>query len=179
MDGSIAGATAATALREPGFDGDVTVIGDEPHAPYARPPLSKAILHGDEPPEAAALAVTAEGVDWIRGTAATRLDTDAGRVHLEGGEAVPYDALVIATGGRARSLDGAELEGVHVLRTLDDAAALSRAFAARPRVVVVGGGYLGMEIASTALSLGLRVTVVHMAPCLVSQLGPHRRVDEP
>ncbi|WPB94289.1 NAD(P)/FAD-dependent oxidoreductase [Streptomyces malaysiensis] len=173
VGGSIAGTTAATTLRELGFDGEITVIGDEPHAPYARPPLSKAILRGDEPPESTALAVTAEGIDWIRGTAATGLDIDAGLVRLEHGATVPYDGLVIATGGRARHLvEGADLEGVHVLRTLDDAAGLSRAFATRPRVVVVGGGYLGMEIASTALGLGLQVTVVDMAPPLVAQLGP-------
>ncbi len=165
---SAAGLTAAEALRRRGYDGTLTLIGDEPHLPYDRPPLSKQILAGTWQPQRIRLrdeqALAGLDADLLLGWAATGLDATARRVHLDGGDSVDYDALIIATGVRPRTLPGAGLAGIHLLRTLDDALILRAQLLARPTVAVVGAGFLGTEVAAAARQLGLQVTLVDPLP---------------
>ncbi|WP_406011471.1 FAD-dependent oxidoreductase [Streptomyces sp. NBC_00637] len=159
----MAGVQTAVALREQGFDGTVTLIGAEPHQPYDRPPLSKAVLLGNA--EGSAFDVDFEGlgielvlgreVDGLR-PADHELDTEAGPV--------PYDVLVLATGAEPIRLPGAEgVPGVHLLRTLDDAERLRPVLARQHDVVVVGAGWIGAEFATAAREAGCAVTVVEAA----------------
>jgi NADPH-dependent 2,4-dienoyl-CoA reductase/sulfur reductase-like enzyme len=172
---SLAGLSAARALRAKGFDGRLTVIGDEKHRPYDRPPLSKEFLVGDMAETDLALESEDDDLqaDWLLGAKATKLDTDSGAVELADGTRVVADGLVIATGSRARRWPGTEdMAGVHVIRTLDDALALRAELRAGPRLVVIGAGFIGAEVASTARKLGLDVTVVEANPTpLAAQLG--------
>ena len=162
---SLAGYWAAETLRRDGFEGRISLIGDEPHAPYDRPPLSKKYLAGDLDDDRLALT-TAEKLadlhlDLRLGCSATGLDV-AGRTLEVGGAAEPFDGLVIATGARCRTLPGtAGLAGVHTLRTRDDAAAIRDALAdGARRLMVVGAGFIGAEVASTAIGRGVEVTMV-------------------
>jgi NADPH-dependent 2,4-dienoyl-CoA reductase/sulfur reductase-like enzyme len=175
---SLAGLRAAEALREGGYAGRLTLIGDEAHAPYDRPPLSKQVLSGwvraDETflPRLRPLAAA-----WRLGAAAMRLDRAARSVGLADGTTLPYDRLIVATGTRARpwAVEAqAGLGGVHVLRTLDDATALAAALAAGPRrVLVIGAGFTGSEVASACRGRALEVTVVELAATpLATALGP-------
>lgn len=163
---SLAGLRAAETLRAEGFTGHLTVIGDEPHLPYDRPPLSKAVLSGWVPAANTRLPrrETLGDVEWRLGVAATGLDLPAKRVSLADGHTITFDRLIIATGTRARpwpNQSEAELEGVFTLRGLDDALLLQQRLAAKPRrVLVIGGGFTGSEIASVCCELGLQVTVV-------------------
>ncbi len=172
---SLAGLSAARSLRKQGYDGRLVVIGDELHRPYDRPPLSKEFLAGTI--GEADLALEAEGEDlgaeWLLGTRATGLDRTDRAVRLADGREVRADGIVIATGAAARTLPGSEgLAGVHTLRTLDDARALRDELARGGRLVVIGGGFVGAEVASTAYALGLDVTVVEAAPTpLAGPLG--------
>lgn len=167
---SLAGLHAAQALRRQGFDGDLTLVGDEPHYPYDRPPLSKDFLTGPGDVDKLRLRPAADpdalGVRWLLGRRAvglTRREPSGGQVLLDGGEAVDFDGLVVATGARPRLL-APELDGIHALRSLDDALALRDAFDAGPaRVVVIGFGFIGAEVAASARSRGLEVTVVEAA----------------
>jgi 3-phenylpropionate/trans-cinnamate dioxygenase ferredoxin reductase component len=165
---SAAGLTAAEALRRRGYDGTLTLIGDEPHPPYDRPPLSKQILAGTWEQERLVLrnneALSELGADLLLGRTATGLDAAGRRVLLAGGGAVGYDALVIATGVTPRQLPGADLAGAHLLRTLDDALTLRAHLLDRPKVVVVGAGFLGAEVAAVAREMGLEVTLVDPLP---------------
>ena len=167
---SLAGLNAAEALRREGFDGPVTLIGAENHLPYDRPPLSKQVLAGDWEPERAALTDPEEleddGIEARLGLRATALDLDARQLALHTGETVEFDGLVIATGARCRTMPGTEgISGVHVLRSLDDCLALRADFEAMPqRVVVVGAGFIGAEVAATARGRGLDVTMVEALP---------------
>lgn len=159
---SLAGLRAAQTLRAEGFDGELTVVGAETHAPYDRPPLSKDFLLGKVAVADIALADDAAlaelGACWLLGRRATALRP--GRVGLDG-EELPADGVVIATGARARTSGASSgLAGVHVLRTLDDAAALRDGLTGASRVAVVGAGFIGTEVASTAVALGARVTIV-------------------
>ncbi|WP_405742693.1 NAD(P)/FAD-dependent oxidoreductase [Streptomyces sp. NBC_01525] len=174
---SLAGLRAAETLRAEGFHGTLTMIGDEPHAPYDRPPLSKQVLLGRVPPDHTALprrrAVDAQ---WRLGTAATGLDPAAKRVTLADGDTVPYDRLLIATGVRSRPWPHeleSDLDGVFVLRTRDHAARLHHRLSAGPRrVLVIGAGFTGSEIASACRERGLPVTVAERGPApLVGALG--------
>jgi NADPH-dependent 2,4-dienoyl-CoA reductase/sulfur reductase-like enzyme len=167
---SLAGVTAVDALRQRGFDGEITLVGDEPHQAYARPALSKGLLTGAESAESVLLPVVGDGVEVLTGTRAAGLDVVGRQVRLEGGGVLPYDLLVIATGARARRLDDAG-RGEIVLRGLDDAIALRDRLAAARTVLIVGGGFLGVEVASAACDLGLSVTVVDVRPPLAA-LGP-------
>ena len=156
-------------LRREGHDGPIVVIGAERHRPYSRPPLSKEVLRGDATPESTALRTDDEyaelDLDLRLGRRATALDLDGRTVSLDDGSSEPWDRLVLATGATPRRLPGTDdLAGVHVLRTLDDALALRNAFAGRPRVAVVGGGFIGGEVAASAKSLGLDVTLVEALP---------------
>ncbi len=170
---SLAGLRAAQAARAAGFAGELTVVGAEPHRPYTRPPLSKELLAGAQTAEQCALGHGALEVTWRLGTTATGLDREAKRVHLAEGPPLPYDRLIVATGSRARPWHGpgAELGGVHTLRTLEDALALRRALALRARLVIVGAGFIGCEVAASARSLGVEVTVVDLAPHPMLPLG--------
>ena len=162
---SLAGYWAAETLRRDGFEGRISLIGNEPHAPYDRPPLSKKYLAGDLDDDRLALT-TAEKLADLRldlclGCSATGLDM-ANRTLEVDGVAEPFDGLVIATGARCRTLPGtAGLAGVHTLRTRDDAAAIRDAMAdGARRMMVVGAGFIGAEVASTAIGRGIEVTMV-------------------
>lgn len=176
---SQAGFRAAEALREAGFDGSVTMVGDEPHRPYDRPPLSKQVLAGTMAPEDIALTPAEGGVDdlgltWRLGTTATGLDLGAREVVLGGGERLPFAGLVVATGAHARQLPNTDhLAGVHTLRTLDDSLALGKALDGARRVVVVGAGFIGAEVAATCRGRGLEVSLVEALPVPLERgLGP-------
>ncbi|MDX3086663.1 MULTISPECIES: NAD(P)/FAD-dependent oxidoreductase [Streptomyces] len=167
----IAGLTAADTLREAGFDGELTLVGDEPHPAYSRPALSKALLLDGDDLSSHELPPADHGATELLGVRATGLDTEGRLVALDDGTALPYDRLVLATGSGARRLS--DLPGEFTLRGLDDALALRARLAARPSVVVVGGGPLGMEIASGCLAAGCQVTLVSQGPPLAAQLGPY------
>lgn len=174
---SMAGLRAAERLREEGFTGSLTLVGEEPHEPYDRPPLSKQVLTGSAPWEDTSLPRHRDlDATWRLGVAATGLDLAAKQVLLADGSRLGFDKLLIATGLRARPWpnDGeAALTGVLTLRTRDDAAILRRHLADRPRrVLVIGGGFIGCEVASVCRELGLDVTVVEAGPTpLVAALG--------
>jgi NADPH-dependent 2,4-dienoyl-CoA reductase/sulfur reductase-like enzyme len=175
---SLAGVRAAETLRAEGFTGPVTVVGAEAHRPYDRPPLSKQVLTGEWDAERVALKAGVDGaldVDWRLGVPATGLDLSARHVTLADGDRIGFDGLVIATGARARGLPGTEhLAGVHTLRTLDDALALREQVAgAGTRVVVVGAGFIGCEVAASCRARGASVTVVEpLEQPLARVLGP-------
>jgi NADPH-dependent 2,4-dienoyl-CoA reductase/sulfur reductase-like enzyme len=157
---------AAETLRRGGHDGPLIIIGAERHPPYDRPPLSKQILTGKAGPEDIVLPVEA-GLDaeWLLGTAATGLDLDRSRVRLADGSEVPFDLLVVATGAAPRILPGAAPgSGVHYLRTIDDALALRDDLAESEQMVVIGAGFIGLEVAASARQRGLEVTVVEVLP---------------
>ncbi len=161
-----AGGWAARTLRDEGFDGPIAVIGEEPYPPYERPPLSKEVLLGKEPAESSYLWPEGSFDEWgvaLRtGIAAISIDRAARTVALAGGETLAYDKLLIATGGRVRKLpiEGAELDGVHYLRGIDDSAAIRADLGEGARLVVIGGGWIGLEVAAAARMLGAEVTVV-------------------
>lgn len=171
----IAGVTAADTLRANGYDGELTLVGDEHHAAYSRPALSKALLREEGDLTAHLLPPPTHGATELLGHRATSLDLGEKTVLLEGGDRLPFDGLVIATGCRARRLGAGQDDPPEelTLRTFDDALELRRRVAERPSVVVVGGGPLGMEIASGALEAGCEVTVVSQGPPLAQQLGSH------
>ena len=160
---SVAGVRTAQALRLEGFDGTVTLIGEEPHQPYDKPPLSKEHLSGDSidaPPGLVSGEELAQlDLDLRLGVRATSLDTTCRVVHAEDG-AHFYTHLVIATGVTPRTLPGSQMPGVRTLRTWDDAVFLRSQLAARPRVVVVGAGFIGAEFAAAARAAGCSVTIV-------------------
>lgn len=167
----IAGHTAAHSLRESGFDGELTIVGDERHSVYSRPALSKALLLDGADPLSHHLPEPTHGASELLGTTAVGLDVEKRRVRLGGGEELTYDGLVLATGSRARRLS--DLPDELTLRGLDDALLLRARLASRPSVVVVGGGPLGMEIASGCLATGCQVTLVSQGRPLLRQLGDH------
>ncbi|WP_028812820.1 NAD(P)/FAD-dependent oxidoreductase [Streptomyces flavidovirens] len=176
---SLAGLYAARALRAEGYDGRLVIIGDELHRPYDRPPLSKEFLTGAMDEDQLALSDAGEeaelNAEWLLGVRAQGLDARGRALRLDGGRTVTADGVVIATGATPRRLPGAAaLSGVHTLRTLDDARALRAELTGRQsaRVVVVGAGFIGSEVASSCVALGHHVTVVEAAPLpLLPQLG--------
>ena len=161
---SLAGLRAVQALRRAGFAGRVTAIGEESEPPYDRPPLSKEVLAGKWDVERTKLLRPEDDgleVEWRLGRRAESLDLAARRVALAGGESVPFDGLVIATGTFARRLPGAPpLAGIHVLRTLSDCLALRAELDKSPRVAVIGAGFIGLEVAATCRGRGLAVSVI-------------------
>lgn len=168
---SLAGLRAAEALRAGGHDGELIVLGAEPHPPYDRPPLSKELLHGAKTREDVMLR-QAPGldVDWQLGRVAAALDLDARAVHTSDGAEIGFDGLVIATGSLPRRLPALEVEYSRVLelRTLDDAVALRAVLERAARVVIVGAGFIGIEVASTAVALGAHVTIASLDPPLAA-----------
>jgi NADPH-dependent 2,4-dienoyl-CoA reductase/sulfur reductase-like enzyme len=177
---SLAGLRAAEELRTAGHDGAITLVGDEPHRPYDRPPLSKQVLAGAKPPASTELSVVSGspddlGLDWRLGQSATRLDLDQRAVLLGGGERLGFDGLVIATGASPRRLPGTDhLDGVHTLRTIDDCVEIRAALDASPRrVAVVGAGFIGAEVAATCRGRGIEVSLIEALPVPLERgLGP-------
>lgn len=165
---SAGGLATAEALRRGGHTGVITLVGDEPVLPYDRPPLSKQLLSGHWTPDQLALRpsdIDTLGLDLRLGVPATALDTARQVVTLADGAGVEYDALVVATGVRARRLPGTEgIAGVHTLRTLPDALALKERLRPGRHLVIVGAGFVGAEVAATARGLGVRVTLLESGP---------------
>ena len=173
---SLAGARAAETLREEGFGGSIRIVGEEDRPPYDRPPLSKQVLAGEWDADRATIPVPVDDLDveWLLGRRASSLDVADRRIGLDGGDTLDFDGLVIATGARPRRLPGTEgLAGVHVVRTLDDSLGLRADLDAAPdRVVVIGAGFIGAEVAATCRGLGLAVTMIEAMPVpLVRALG--------
>jgi 3-phenylpropionate/trans-cinnamate dioxygenase ferredoxin reductase subunit len=174
-----AGGEAAQRLRAGGFAGEVVLIGEEPHAPYQRPPLSKKYLAGEmgvddlllRPPE----LLAQEKIEFLPQRRAVWIDRASKRVRLEGGHETAYDALILAAGARPRRLrlPGADLAGVHVVRTIADIDSFKPAFTPGAKLVVVGAGYIGLEVAAVARKMGLEVTVIEAA------VRPLARVTSP
>ena len=174
---SAAGLSAAETLRREGFEGALTLIGRETHLPYDRPPLSKQVLTGTWPAERTALRrpedIDALDLELRLGTAAAALSPAARTVTLADGTETGYDALIVATGVRPRRLPWCGTPGVHVLRDLPDALALRQRLTAGRRLVVVGAGFLGSEVAAAARTLDVAVTLVEPAPTPLAHLvGP-------
>lgn len=164
-----AGGWAATTLRSRGYDGRVLLLGEEPHAPYERPPLSKAVLSGQAAADSTELFSAARladlDIEFRPGIAATRLRVDDKQVELSDGASAGYDKLILCTGGRpvVPALPGVSSAAVHVLRTRDDAMRLRAQLGPGKHVVIVGGGWIGLEVAATARQSGSRVTVLEQA----------------
>ncbi|WP_144639223.1 NAD(P)/FAD-dependent oxidoreductase [Bordetella genomosp. 13] len=177
------GAVAARTLRELGYAGALTLVGDETHLPYERPPLSKEALgagvDGGVGRMHSLQYYADQGIELIAGATARALDRERRQVVLSDGRCLDYDACLLATGGRARRLPllPESLPNVHVLRTLDDAMALGAALAPGVRLAVIGGGFLGLEAAWTAMQRGVAVTVVEGAPALLGRVLPPELSD--
>ena len=159
---------AAASLRQAKYEGDITLIGDEAYPPYQRPPLSKAYLSGELPIER--VYVRAEkfyndkNIDLKTSTRVESIDPQAKSVTTDSGETIAYEKLLIATGSRPRklSITGSDLQGIHYLRTISDVDAIRESMSTARNIVIVGGGYIGLEVASVAVTSGLNVTVMEM-----------------
>lgn len=179
VGGGLAAATAAETLRAEGATGRVVILGAEPHLPYDRPPLSKGYLLGQDGEEKVFLHdadfYASRDIEVRTATPVTAVDRSAAEVVLADGDRIRYDRLLLATGSYPRRLDvpGADATGVHYLRTLGDSTRLREVFRARGRVVVIGAGWIGLEGAAAAATLGAQVTIVEPAPTpLHGVLGP-------
>lgn len=179
VGGGLTAATVAQTLREEGYDGPVTIVGEEPHPPYERPPLSKGYLLGTEERDAAFVHprgwYAEHDVDLRTGVRATALDRAAAEVTLDDGTRLPYAHVVLATGATPRRLavPGADLPGVRYLRRIEDADRLLAAFGDARRVAVVGGGWIGLEVTAAARAAGLAVTVLEAGDLPLGRvLGP-------
>ncbi|MDD2058399.1 FAD-dependent oxidoreductase [Pseudomonas sp. GD03860] len=176
VGGGQAAAQTAFALRQQGFAGSVVLVSDEPVLPYQRPPLSKQFLRGEVSLESLQLwpaAAYEQGrIECMLGTTVVRLLPDLHQVELQGGQRLGYGKLVLATGGRARrlTLPGAELAGVEVLRTQQDVLAIRDGWQAEQRLVIVGGGYVGLEVAAVARGCGHIVTVLEQAERVLARV---------
>jgi 3-phenylpropionate/trans-cinnamate dioxygenase ferredoxin reductase subunit len=174
---SVCGSHAAETLRDEGWDGEIVLVGAEPHLPYDRPPLSKSYLQAapgeapDDPTFNPESFYADKRIELELGRPVTAVDPGARTVTLSGGRALRYDRLLLATGSRVRRLavPGADLPGVFYLRTLDDARRLREAIGAARRVVVVGAGFIGSEVAASCRSRGLEVTVLEAMPAPLSR----------
>ena len=165
---SLAGIRAAETLRQQQYTGRITMVGDERHLPYDRPPLSKKVLAGDWEPDRVALrkpeAIGELNLEWRLGVSASALDTGSRQITLADGSTVDYDGLIIATGASVRRLPGQpDWAGIHALRSLDDSLALRAELVEGARVVVIGAGFIGLEVAATARERGCEVTVLEGA----------------
>jgi 3-phenylpropionate/trans-cinnamate dioxygenase ferredoxin reductase component len=161
----LAGAKAAEAAREAGHEGRIVLVGDEAHVPYERPPLSKAVLRGEAGPDSAQVHPAGFYEDHdleLRAERVVAFDTDRRRVELAGGDTLPFDRAVLATGAEPRrlSVPGVELEGVHYLRTVDESVRLRDAIRASGRVAVIGAGWIGSEVAASARQMGADVVLI-------------------
>ncbi|MCX5515898.1 FAD-dependent oxidoreductase [Kaistia algarum] len=174
IGGGHAGAQAAASLRADGFDGRLVLVSAENELPYHRPPLSKAFIKGEDDATQElrpALFYEKNGVELLLGRTVEAIDRDAGRLVLDDGE-LPFDGLVLATGARVRvpPVPGINMANVFLLRTVDDARRLKQRLAEAHDVVVVGGGFIGLELAATARILGKTVTVLEAAPRLMGRV---------
>ncbi len=175
---SYAGLNAAAAARAAGYPGRIVLLGEEAHLPYQRPPLSKDFLRGTF--DVAHLPIRPlkffedQGIEFRASQRVRALDREQRRVVLAGGESLSYDRLVLATGCRPRMLDvqGADAQGIHALRTLDDAARIASAMASANHAVIVGGGFIGLEIAASLRAMGKAVAVVEAQPGLLLRVLP-------
>ena len=183
IGGGQAASQLVASLRGDGFTGGLRLIGEEPHLPYQRPPLSKKFLAGEAGIEAVTLRpremYEKEGAELILGVRVEAVDRAGRKLTLSDGRSFDYDALVLATGTRARPLPvpGAGLAGVHVLRGIDDSLALKAALTPEKRLVVIGGGYVGLEAAATAVKLGAQVTVIEAMPRLMARVASPELAD--
>lgn len=168
-----AGGRAALTLREEGYSGRLILIGDEPHVPYERPPLSKGLLQGSMDLAGCSLCDSARlaelGIEHIAGNPVSQLDLPQRRLQLADGQWLSYAGLLLATGGRARRLPQAQANVLY-LRTHDEALALKSALRPGARLVIVGGGFIGLEVAATARGLGCEVTVLEAGPRLAGRV---------
>ena len=168
---------AAANLRQYGFAGPITLIGEEPIPPYQRPPLSKAWLKGEADEEALTLKPESfyaeHGIDLRLGVRAEAIDRTAGRVRLSRGEDLAYDVLILATGARPRllNIEGAGLAGVRVLRSAADAEGLKAELGPGRRLAVIGGGYIGLEVAASARALGADAVVIEREPRVLARVA--------
>jgi 3-phenylpropionate/trans-cinnamate dioxygenase ferredoxin reductase component len=176
IGGGQAGAQATDTLRREGFGGRIVLIGDEPELPYQRPPLSKKYLAGELTEDRLLFRhrtfYDEHRIELKLGFAAIRIDPTARRVVLTGGEEMSYDRLLLCVGAKSRQLTcpGAELSGVHYLRTIADVTAIRAGLKSGARAVVIGGGYVGLETAATARILGCTVTVLEMADRVMNRV---------
>ncbi|HET9184889.1 MAG TPA: FAD-dependent oxidoreductase [Solirubrobacterales bacterium] len=174
--GGLAGAKAAETLREEGFEGRVLLVGEESERPYERPPLSKEYLRGESGREElyvhAASLYEEQGIELRLGEAATSLEADARELELSGGERIAFDRLLLATGAEPRKLPvpGADLDGVHYLRSVESSDAIRERLEKGGRVVVIGGGWIGSEAAASARQHGLEVTLIEPAGALLERV---------
>ncbi len=179
VGGGQAGGRAAETLREAGFEGPIVIVAGERHRPYERPPLSKQVLTGDAEAEIAFLRppdfYEKKGIELRLDAWVTGIDRAGGRVLLQDGATLAYSRLLLATGARPRHIDlpGARLPGVHLLRDMDQSLALRKVLQNGGRLVVVGGGYIGLEVAASARKCGCAVTVLEAADGLMRrQVAP-------
>jgi len=176
VGGGQAADQAVQTLRRKGFSGKLTLIGEEPHLPYQRPPLSKAYLSGSLERDRLLLRHASyygeHSVDTRLAVRVQEIERSAGRLRLEDGASVPYDALLLATGAKARRLaiPGADLPGVYSLRTMADVERIRAEFSPGKRLVLVGGGYIGLEVAATARACGLDVVILEMADRVLNRV---------
>ena len=177
VGGGHAAGQAAASLRHEGYQGRVLVIGEEPHIPYQRPPLSKQYLAGECGLERVCLRPAefyrSKNIEVRCGVRVQSIDAQAQTVACADGESVAYDKLLLATGARPCRLDapGGDLPGVYYLRTIADADAVKREFRPGRRIAIVGGGYIGLEVAAVAAELGLQTTVLEMAPRILQRVA--------
>lgn len=171
---SAAGVAAAMGAREAGWDGEIVVVGDEPHEPYERPPLSKSLLTGAEP-HAKRLLTSERAAELelrlLLGRSVVDLDPARGTAVLDDGEPIPAKGVVLATGSRPRTLPHLDGPGVLQLRTLTDATSLVACLETATQVAVVGGGFIGLEVAAAARARGSEVTVIEVAPTPLLHIG--------
>ena len=172
----MAGLRTCESLRQQGYAEPIVLIGAEKHAPYSRPPLSKEVLRGDAEASTATLRETDElaafEVDIRLGRIATGLDVDGRKVLLDDGEAVTYDDVVIATGATPRRLPGKAFEHAHVLRTIDDCLELRAQLVDGARVLIIGAGFIGLEVAASARARGCAITVIDVLPEPLARVLP-------
>lgn len=177
VGGGHAAGQAAASLRQEGFAGRITILGDEPHIPYQRPPLSKQYLAGEQGLDRVYLRPLKfyqdRDVAVRTGVRVTALDPKAQMVATAAGEALPYDRLLLATGSRARRLDlpGVDLAGIHYLRTIADVDAIRTDMAPGKTVAIVGGGYIGLEVAAVCIEAGLQVEVLEMEQRILQRVA--------
>ena len=168
-----AGLQTAEALRAEGWQGDLILLGEEPHAPYHRPPLSKAYLMGESSAEQLTMrgpeALSRKAIEIRIGCRVNRIDCVERVVHLDQGDRLAYHRLVLATGARARQLPGADWQGVFQLRTLEDCTRIGEAMATAHHIAVIGGGFIGLEFAAVARKKGKSVTVIEAANRLMAR----------
>lgn len=176
IGGGQAGGETAAELRRKGYEGKITLVADEPYVPYKRPPLSKTYLAGTAKVESlyvmAQAALEKANIEFISGVRAQRIDRAAKKVTLADGRELAYDKLMIATGGRPRELNcpGADLPGIFMLRGIADVDAIREKFGEGKRLVIVGGGYIGLEVAAVATKAGLNVTVLESMPRVLQRV---------